>query len=49
MSKRTQPRTDTKENRRSLRTLTHQELKGVSGGDGIPGNYSAGSGGGRNT
>jgi hypothetical protein len=46
MSKKTQPRTDAKESRRPLRTLTHQQLKGVSGGNGIPGNYSSGSGGG---
>jgi hypothetical protein len=47
MTKKTQPRKDAQENRRRLRTLTHQDLRDVSGGDGIPGNYGSSSGGGK--
>ena len=46
MAKKTQPRKDTKETRSRLRPLTQDDLQGVTGGNGVPGNYHSSSGGG---
>ena len=46
MSKKTQPRKDAKETKRRLRPLTQDDLQAVTGGNGVPGNYTSSSGGG---
>jgi len=46
MSKKTQPRRNAQEARRQLRTLTHEALQVVSGGNYVPGQFHSSSGGG---
>lgn len=49
MTRKTLPRKDRNDAQRKLKTLTPDDLKDVTGGFGVPGQYSKGSSGGGGT